>query len=240
MLVLASVNIEGDNHLPNVLDFLESRNPDIVCFQELFQKDLAIFGEKYPFSFYIPTATVLKTNKFRVNPQGPIGVGIFSKFPIEEPHACYYVKHPTLPELVDGQPNAADRVILKARIKKADQFFDIATTHFTWSPGGMVTDEQRNNLNSMLSCIEKQELVLCGDFNAPRGGEIFSKLSTHMKDNIPKEITTTIDQKLHRISGIQFVVDGMFGTQRYSVTNVEVVDAVSDHCAIIGNVEIES
>lgn len=240
MLVLASVNIEGDNHLPNVLDFLKSRSPDVVCFQELFQKDLAIFGQKYPFSFYIPTATVLKTNKFRVNPQGPIGIGIFSKFLIEEPHACYYVKHPALPELVDGEPNAADRVVLKARIKKEHQMFDIATTHFTWSPGGTVTNEQRDNLNSMLSCIEKQEVMLCGDFNAPRGGEIFTKLASRFKDNIPSEITTTIDQKLHRATGIQFVVDGMFSTPRYSMTNVEVVDSVSDHCAIIGSIQIES
>src|SRR5579859_1025503 len=110
MLVLASVNIGGDNHLSNVQRFLDAYKPDVVCFQELFEEDIARFTVWYPYTLFVPTTKVLKPNSFRIPPRGNMGVGILSKIPFTSTSHEQYRKHVSLPEIVDGKPNAADRV----------------------------------------------------------------------------------------------------------------------------------
>jgi hypothetical protein len=61
-------------------------------------------------------------------------------------------------------------------------------------------------------------------------------MASVMKDNIPPEVTTTLDQEIHGVKGLQFVVDGMFSQPPYVVNNVRVVTGVSDHCALVGEV----
>ena len=84
---------------------------------------------------------------------------------------------------------------------------------------------------------QKKEIVFCGDFNAPRGGEVFSTLATVFTDNIPSSVTTTMDNALHRVGDKlrPLVVDGLF-TRGYKASNVRVVCGVSDHCAVVGEI----
>ena len=82
--------------------------------------------------------------------------------------------------------------------------------------------------------------MFCGDFNAPRGGEVFDQLASHYSDCVPPEITTTIDQELHRAKGLQYVVDSIFSTDQYRLEDVRVQSGVSDHCALIGRVCMEA
>ncbi len=84
------------------------------------------------------------------------------------------------------------------------------------------------------------EFVLCGDTNAPRGNETFSRLATKYKDNIPAEYKTSIDQKLHRVKGIMFMVDGLFTTSSCIASNVRLQDGVSDHMAVLAEIEKSS
>jgi hypothetical protein len=80
---------------------------------------------------------------------------------------------------------------------------------------------------------------MCGDFNAPRGRLIFDRIATKYKDNIPPYVTTTIDKNIHHAGDLQLVVDGLFSTSKYEVRSVQVLDGLSDHCAIIGEVFIK-
>ena len=82
--------------------------------------------------------------------------------------------------------------------------------------------------------------MLCGDFNAPRGGEIFGLLAQKYKDNVPQKYTTSIDGILHRAGPLPFMVDGLFSTPGYTVSHVEMVCGISDHCALIANVASSS
>lgn len=90
----------------------------------------------------------------------------------------------------------------------------------------------------------KQDFVFCGDFNAPRGGEIFSMLSSKYRDNIPKEVTTTLDRNLHRNGEDEgfpeIVVDGLFSAGSHQAHDTRVVRGVSDHCAVISFLSQES
>ena len=83
---------------------------------------------------------------------------------------------------------------------------------------------------------------MCGDFNAPRGGEIFSALATRWHDNIPGTYHTSLDLSLHKAGKVDgerlatLMVDGLFTTPGYRTSRVELVPGVSDHCAIVAEV----
>jgi endonuclease/exonuclease/phosphatase family metal-dependent hydrolase len=79
---------------------------------------------------------------------------------------------------------------------------------------------------------DKRQYVLCGDFNASRGGEIYKTLSQCMKDNVPLSYDTSIDPERHRIKGLRAMVDGLFTTPVYGVSDVRLHFGVSDHGAL--------
>lgn len=89
----------------------------------------------------------------------------------------------------------------------------------------------------MLALLDLTNIIFCGDFNAPRGRQIWSILSSKLKDNVPNEITTTIDGNIHRAGNLQLVVDGLFTSSNYKVCDVQVISGVSDHCAIVAGIE---
>jgi endonuclease/exonuclease/phosphatase family metal-dependent hydrolase len=73
------------------------------------------------------------------------------------------------------------------------------------------------------------DMVLCGDFNAPRGKAVWGMLAKEFMDNIPSDETTTLDLVLHRAAPLHYVVDGMFTKGRFSARDVSVISGASDH-----------
>ena len=67
--------------------------------------------------------------------------------------------------------------------------------------------------------------------------EAFDRIARKYKDNIPKKYKTSLDQNLHRVKGLQYMVDGLFTTPGYKASNVKLVDGVSDHVAIVADIE---
>ena len=57
-------------------------------------------------------------------------------------------------------------------------------------------------------------------------------MSDRFKDNIPLRYTTSIDPNLHRAGALELMVDGLFSTPGYVVSDVALHSGVSDHCAI--------
>ncbi|MEO8581189.1 MAG: endonuclease/exonuclease/phosphatase family protein [Patescibacteria group bacterium] len=232
---LLTVNIEGDNHLNEIEIFVREKQPDVLCVQEIFSEDVALFQKVLGVrAYFAPMCRVEHENPFRLSARGEWGVAIFSRLPIESISVLAYegeLNH--IPIYDNDNPNSVNRVLLVAKIKTGMNSFFVATTHFTWTNHGEVTPLQHQHLDAMFELLhEHNPLVLCGDFNAPRGKSVFARLASKYKDNIPADITTTIDQHLHRTQGIQFVVDGVFTTPELKVEKIEVIDGVSDHQAI--------
>ena len=133
--------------------------------------------------------------------------------------------------------------LVSATVSLGAVAFTVCTTHFTWSEEGKATEEQRADMRALLALLEaKKEFVLCGDFNAPRGGEIFEMLSSRYTDNVPPQYKTSIDVNIHR-AGRQRpheladkMVDGLFTTPEYRCTSVELVNGVSDHMAVVAEI----
>lgn len=142
--------------------------------------------------------------------------------------------------IVERRPNQRDRILLVVELQRGGRTYRVLTTHFIWTPDGGVNELQQSTFVAFSTVLDRyddeQGVLLTGDFNAPRGLEIFDALSRRYTDNIPKDVTTTIDQKLHRKNGLMYVVDGLFTTPNYSVSDVEVIDGVSDHKAIVAKI----
>jgi len=131
-----------------------------------------------------------------------------------------------------------NRAIIVTQVKDGEEKFFVGNTHFTWSENGRTSQQQRVNLKSLLKKIKLfPEIIFCGDFNAPRGKEIFKKISEKYKDNIPLHYKTSIDENLHYAGKLDLMVDGLFSTKEYLVTDTKLINGVSDHYAIITNIQ---
>jgi len=228
---LLSLNIEEDKHLDRILPFLSEQRFDIVCLQEVLQKDLSqLAAAAQAQAFFVPLADL--------NP-GKWGIALLVRQGVEvsATHQQYYKGDKFAPlaarNSLQLQPNSISRAVLSAMVKKDNQSFTVTTTHFTWADKGGTNLEQKQDFPQLLRSLDEiGETILCGDFNAPRGLEIFTALAKKYTDNIPAQITTTLDQDLHRKKGLQLVVDGLFSSPSYQVTNVQVTSGISDHCGI--------
>ena len=237
MIRFASINIEGDTHLDSVISFLKDFKPDVVCFQEIIEASIPLFEQKLGLKGYFMPVTMHSVKPFDSrSPIGTFGIGLFSKLFVSEISRDYYAGGVgDVPRFVEGQMDETVwRALFKGTVSKDNESYVVAGTHFTWTPNGSTSDKQREDLKKLLKIVGRfPELILCGDFNAPRGGEIFNTLSEKYKDNIPPQYLSSLDRELHRIGKQkQLMVDGLFTTPQYIATEVKLSEGVSDHMAI--------
>ena len=237
-LKLISLNIEKDRHLELIVPFLRARMPDVFCAQEVYESSVPTIAKALPTSSYV---YVPMTGRSKENPPQMQGVAIFSRLPIKTKDVRYYVgASDSVPDSDDRDAstyNASNRPLVVCDVEKDGTMFRICTTHFTWTPDGEPTDEQRRDMKALLALLDDAgELVLAGDFNVPRGGKLFGVLAHRFKDNVPPRYTSSIDGGLHRKGQLDRMVDGIFSTPAYAVSDVEMVCGVSDHCALVATV----
>ncbi len=234
---IVSLNIERSKHLDLVRGFLEQEQPDVFSVQELCRADIphfeSMFGGEYVF---VPMAIFDEIDKNEMSCE--LGLGIFSRFKIAGYRTHFYAgSQNTIPEYQHPDQGTINRCLLVCDVSKDDVLFRIGTTHFTWTPDGMASDTQRRDTTNLFEVLDKEsEIVFTGDFNAPRDGEIFKALAERYKDNVPPEYTTSIDGTYHRAGNLERMVDGIFSTPGYEVSNVRMECGVSDHCALVGTV----
>ncbi|MDO8576091.1 MAG: endonuclease/exonuclease/phosphatase family protein [bacterium] len=237
-LKLVCLNIEKDRHLDRVVPFLSEQMPDVFCAQEVYESSIPAIAEALPGSehVYVPM-----TRRPKESPPQMQGVAIFSRFPVRARDVHYYVGVPgQVPDSDDNDPatyNANNRPLVTCDVEKDGTTFRVCTTHFTWTPDGEPTDEQRNDMRALLKILEPvNDLILCGDFNVSRGGELFGRLAERYKGNVPPQYTTSIDGDLHRRGQLNRMVDSIFSTPNYVVSGVEMVSGVSDHQALVATI----
>lgn len=246
-LRLTSLNIEGDLHLDLVLPFLKQESSDVICLQEVLEKDINSIQEHTGMRVvkYVPLAHFTGPNIARMPENSTWGILYLVRKEIEivDSKVEYYKKDGMeIPEYRPDDPNCVDRVIIAATISKDGVPYRVITTHFTWSPDGQATPMQERDMRALLDILkEEKDFVFCGDTNAPRGKEIWSALANEFTDNIPSNIETTLDRTLHKNPEVpEYVVDGLFSTNGYKVSDVKVVMGVSDHAGIVGTIQKQS
>jgi endonuclease/exonuclease/phosphatase family metal-dependent hydrolase len=235
---LVSLNVEKYKHVDSVLKFLQHADADVICLQELFEPHVAPIARMLNMqSVFAPTTY------FSAEPEYPKvleGMGLFTRLSLTDVRKQLYMGNPDAVPIYNDKSDDQSNVnfsLLTAKVEKENALFQIGTTHFAWSPEGTATDEQRMAMQRLLGLLAQyNEMILCGDFNAPRGREIFQMLADVYKDNIPISYTTSIDPNIHRSGAIEYMVDGLFTTPHYNADNVRLIGGVSDHCAIAADV----
>ncbi len=242
-LRLLSLNMECDKHYDTVMPLIALRTPDILCLQEVpieFGELLSeVFGYQWEFKMraFVPSRVSADT----VLTEGML---IAWKPSLVLEHSTVHTyrakeKHAVTPTPIHA--NDVDRSLIVTTLRHGEEVFRIGTTHFTWTPDGGASDEQHRDMDRLLDVLgqfhDEHGIMFSGDFNAPRGGEVFTRLSERYADHVPEHVTSTIDPKLHRAAGIEHVVDGLFSTPHYAARDVEVIDGISDHKAIFAVIE---
>ncbi|MBV9159119.1 MAG: endonuclease/exonuclease/phosphatase family protein [Candidatus Kaiserbacteria bacterium] len=242
-LKLVSVNVERSKHLDRVLPFIERETPDVLCVQELQNTDVERFAQAATSKghIFVPMTREREGAAFSIH-----GLGMFSRHELTNINERYYTdKAATIPESDSSDPDTYTsqfRLALLADVTTGGTRHRIATTHFTWSPRGQATDLQKKDMRALLALLQEEDLVLCGDFNAPRGGEIFAMLTQRFKDNIPPQYVTSLDLDLHRAGKTRphelkdKMVDGLFSTPGYEIRDARLEFGVSDHAAIVATI----
>ncbi len=229
--------MEMHRHLDTVLSFLKTERPDIICLQEVLERDFSRFERELEMKGRFEPMALLASPRFESEVRGlPFGLAILSRYPTEYRTDYYFGAPGKLPLCIKGDED--NRILLSATVLVNGQAFRVGTTHFTWTPDGNASEAQRADIVHLLAVLDAfPDIIFCGDFNAPRGREIWKKIAARYKDNIPPDYTSSVDPLLHRAKDIEVMVDGLFSTPEYLISDVRLVEGVSDHKAIVGLIE---
>ena len=234
---IVNLNIEGDKHLPEVIGLVERERPDLLCFQEIFQTDFNYFSGRFKMKgVFSPTVFIDQPGKPGFGKRGVYGIAMIGRLPGKFGSGYYFKRRGQGLPVYGGKPNSGNRAVVWQKINNGPT---VAATHFTWSKAGQTTEKQRQELKGLIKLLVRVKPdVVNGDFNAPRGGEIWTKLTERFVDNIPAEIKTTLDPKLHYANGVELVVDGFFTApkNKTQVKSLRLVNEVSDHLAIVAEI----
>lgn len=241
---LVSVNIENNLHTDRVLHFLEREQPDVVCFQELLEEDVARYEAALGYKVvYQPWYYITQSDRYPALVGKRHGVAVLARDFRASGSVFYTGKRENInksyEEYAGNDALQHNHVFVWADVMgESGAVFRIVTTHLPVTVRGAVTDHQLKTIDTLLEALkDKGELVLCGDTNAPRGREAFGMIAEQYTDNIPMHYATSIDQHLHKVPGIQFMVDGLFTSPAYTASNVRLVDGVSDHMAVVAQID---
>lgn len=238
-LDIASINIERSRHLPRVEAFIARERPDLLCLQELCERDI-------PFFEALMGSTMVFAPMARYPQEGPanvVGVGMIARDDaVLDVAAEYYSGNPErIQEMAfvtaEGKRMADPLSIAEVMLSATVRGFRVAVTHLNVTPLGTSTPHQRECAGKLIDLAKAQaqqagDLLLVGDFNAPRGRATFDLLAEHFIDGVPAHYTSSIDGSLHRAGDIPFMVDGLFHTSGYRLENARLTTGVSDHCAL--------
>ncbi|MDO8591210.1 MAG: hypothetical protein Q7R65_04525 [bacterium] len=252
-LKIVTLNLSrGFPGIEKSMSFLSRPEWDMACLQDVQVTHLPRLAEIFPGAQYFAPMTKHLIDGVRV----PVGIGIFSRGePFISPSAHAYVGN-VLPVLdLDGVEISADgnaepvdlsrvratesRLAVFVGVSVGGRYFKIGTTHGTWSPAKYIPDNhQRWSIFKLVGIIDEQRPdVMAGDFNAPRGGELYNILCNRsLIDRVPTSIVNSIDWKLRGRSGPDVLVDYFFTATASDISDVQTHFGVSDHAALSGTV----
>jgi endonuclease/exonuclease/phosphatase family metal-dependent hydrolase len=241
---LVQVNIEGDAHLPLVQDFIVSERPDVLCVQEIFKQDI-------PRVSTLPHVTFMPMLLER-RADGSLderGVVLMSSQEQSNTVVQYYYKPTeTLVEQDRTSQETKRKTIQHGVIMTTIAGVRIGTVHHTWTQNGDDPSAyQIQDTEALMKYIQTVEpMILCGDFNIPRGyNSCYEILTSYFEDCVPRTYASSMHIPLHRVRNnpavaaevARYMVDYIFRTPGAApVRDVVMKCGMSDHCALIAQI----
>jgi endonuclease/exonuclease/phosphatase family metal-dependent hydrolase len=225
MLSIASLNIHQFLHREETLRALKTTDADVFCLQEVPISAVTVLEQELgATAVFVPMGNFPEVSE-------EVGIALFVRGgDLLQFNTYRYHETNTTPPLSFAD---CDRILQYATIEKDGVVYTIGHTHFVWTPLGEPNEQQWTAMERLLKYADTiPDMVLCGDFNAPRGKAVWGMLAKSFTDNIPLDETTTLDLVLHRAAPLYYVVDGMFTKGRCKAHDVAVIFGASDHTLI--------
>ncbi len=230
MLNILQLNVELNLHTDQIIEHVQKHNYDVLLFQEVLQVDLDTIAEACDMHYaFAPLNTIQHQGALHT-----LGVATFRNILLLNIEQLYYRgDSKNLPLITRQTPEMMARALLLVEVATNGQIYRLINTHFTWSANATVNNMQRHDFDKMLTILQNYEhFLLVGDFNTPRGQELYDHLSKLYTDNIPLDLKSTLDKKLFRVPGLELVIDGVFTTAKYKVSGMQILQGLSDHVGI--------
>lgn len=242
---IVSLNVERNKHLDTVIPFLQREKPEVLCLMEVMELSVPTIASSLGMHATFAPLTIL--NGWEEDVRGCVlGTALLTR----EPHTVlgipyYHGDGNNLGTLNEKYSDEEAHAAIARPVILAEVHGTISCTvgviYFTYSTSytvnGQPDDAQRESLQKLLSILTPyQDLLLCGDFNIPRGTELYDVLCAHFTDTIPLTYESSLDPVLHRKHGLKYVVDYMWTRGAYTVEGVTLHSGISDHCAVVGTV----
>lgn len=233
---LVQLNVEHHKHAREVRAFLEAEQPDVVCLQEIDFPDL--IDLQHSLALHAAFAPMVTGTAETDDVHGYEGVAILTRVPYHTTNLTYYARSgSTPPPHSDDDRESPWQPLLAITLPIDQRPLTILTTHFMKSFDGLPDNFQRNRMQRLLPALgQHTSFVLCGDMNIPRGTELYNVLNERYCDNVPPQYTNSLDPNLHRVAGLHLMVDYLWSTPEWYVDQVYMVDGISDHQALVGNI----
>lgn len=230
MLSVASLNIHQFLHREETLRALLATDADVFCLQEV------LVGTVTQLEHELGATAIFAPMDHFPEVTEDVGLALFvRRGALLQSHVYRYHEADMMHPQSIGD---CDRILQYGVIKKDGVDYHIGQTHFVWTPNGEPDELQYTAMGQLQHYTAALPgMVLCGDFNAPRGKGAWEMLTKEFVDNIPLHETTTLDQVLHRAAPLHYVVDGMFTKGRHIANNVRVISGASDHKLITAFIE---
>lgn len=222
-----------------ILDRFYTEKPDIVLLQEVFEGSLEQIRNAIGGQVVFSRLCRFSLTDREVDAE-PWGIAIASKWPISDVKEDYYhgSRETSNTVFLNGRGLVDAHSLLQASVERGSVRFNLATTYFTWVRGADPSKEQLEDFKRLAVLLDQtQDIILTGDFNSPRGYPIYDSLAKRYRDNVPLEVDTTLDPGVRPEHTWQYVVDGFFTSEHYRVENVRMVQGLSDHKGILGEVQ---
>jgi len=232
---IIQLNIERNKHLHRILPFLQEESADVVMLQEVFQEDARYIADQLHYAHaFAPMTRYSLEKRERIQ-----GIAIFSKKNPLSTSRRYYFGDENVPRYLPIKRETVCQPLLIMTIEDTNgDEWNIGTLHFGKSWRGVPDSYQRKMLKPLREILlSYNSIFFGGDFNIPRGTELYAILQNHFLDHIPPSFTNSLDPTLHRIPHISHMVDYFWSTNDFSCQSVRQKCNLSDHCAFIVQAE---
>lgn len=237
--------MEGEKHFPKILNLIKTEGPDVICLQECPENFLEKLHQAGFYTTFAPVRRQIQNDVEYIE-----GNTIATKSEHQSVIKYYYQPDRTLPEQPVPTPNDLKHhnFILTQTEHTDGQTYNIATTHGIYTVNGLPTEHQTQGNKKMLSLLAQEKAhVLCGDMNIPRNVNIlYNDIIQSYQDTVPTEYKASLDRAIH-IHGKNpnltepifdnYMIDYIFSKPGYIVSNVRLQFGVSDHAAVIAEIE---
>ena len=231
----------GKETWDNIIAYLHEEQPDILMLQEVYNSIepnvptyLSAFTSLKKELDYTYSEYESQFNMKHGEDYGPLGLALFSKFPLLE-KSVLWLQGNGMREVDHDDAGGAPtqpRNLLHCKTKINGIIYNLMTLHGIWAPNGNETEPQKEMAKKIFSYIaDKENIILSGDFNVNENTSCINLLEAKLKNIFKGERTTSfnIARKKNPVFA-NAIVDFIFVSPNIEVTEHRTSDKdVSDH-----------